>query len=202
MLLNNFIYIRSLNKNEQSQYRRSFSSLIPKTTINQITHDPFKEEYEEKIKQIIIGGRSRNERKLERENDDLEEEKETLEEEKETLQEEKESLEEEKEKLEEEVQDIEWDNDDLKEENKELEDKNIELNNENTSLKNEKEECFEKLKDMEEEKTEKTEETTEKKEEQLITHQFNNRKINLDNITKEGGGSKDKNIKNVVVSFF
>ena len=36
----------------------------------------------------------------------------------------------------------------------------------------------------------------------IKSHNFNNRKVEFDNIKKEGGLSKNKDIKNVVVSFF
>ena len=35
MLLNNFLYTRSLIQNEQFHFRTSFSSLIPKTRVNE-----------------------------------------------------------------------------------------------------------------------------------------------------------------------
>ena len=145
MLLNNFLHTRSLIQNEQFHFRTSFSSLIPKTRINESSKNPLEDEkYKEEIKKIHIGGKNRKERRLQREKDKLEEEKEELEAEKEELEEEKEELEEEKEELE--------------EENKEKD--------------------------------------------ETISHNFNNRKITLDNISKEGGKSNDKDIKNVVVSFF
>ena len=60
MLLNNFLYTRSLIQNEQYHYRTSFSSLIPKTRVNEGLKNPLNdEEYQEEIKQIHIGGRSR-----------------------------------------------------------------------------------------------------------------------------------------------
>ena len=131
MLLNNFLYTRSLIQNEQYHFRTSFSSLIPKTRINESSKNPLEDEkYKEEIKKIHIGGKNRKERRLQREKEKLEEEKEELEEEKE----------------------------ELEEENKEKD--------------------------------------------ETISHNFNNRKITLDNISKEGGKSYDKDIKNVVVSFF
>ena len=86
MLLNNFLYTRSLIQNEQYHYRTSFSSLIPKTRVNEDLKNPFDdEEYQEEIKQIRIGGRSRKERWLKKEKEQLEEEKKQLEEENEQL---------------------------------------------------------------------------------------------------------------------
>ena len=53
MLLNNFLYTRSLIQNEQYHYRTSFSSLIPKTRVNEDLKNPLNdEEYQEEIKQI------------------------------------------------------------------------------------------------------------------------------------------------------
>ena len=138
MLLNNFLYTRSLIQNEQYHFRTSFSSLIPKTRINESSKNPLEDEkYKEEIKKIHIGGKNRKERRLQREKDKLEEEKKELEAEKEELEEEK----------------------------GELEEKN-------------------------------------KGKDETISHNFNNREITLDNISKEGGKSYDKDIKNVVVSFF
>ena len=65
MLLNNFLYTRSLIQNEQFHFRTSFSSLIPKTRINEDSKNPLEsEEYKEEIKKIRIGGRSRREKRI------------------------------------------------------------------------------------------------------------------------------------------
>ena len=167
MLLNNFLYTRSLIQNEQYHFRTSFSSLIPKTRINEGSKNPLEdEEYKEEIKKIRIGGKNRREKRLQREKETLEEEKETVEEEKEKLEEENKLLEDDKE--------IEA----LTKNNEKIERKNDVLEEENDAL----------------EENERKDET--------ISHKFNNRKITLDNISKEGGKSHDKDIKNVVVSFF
>ena len=189
MLLNNFLYTRSLIQNEQYHFRTSFSSLIPKTRINEDSKNPLEsEEYKEEIKKIRIGGKSRREKRLQKEKETLQEEKEILQEEKEMLQEEKETLEEENELLEDDKnietltkknEKIEKKNDELEEENDELEEENDALEEENDALEEENEE-----------------------KDETISHEFNNRKITLDNISKEGGKSYDKDIKNVVVSFF
>ena len=196
MLLNNFLYTRSLIQNEQFHFRTSFSSLIPKTRINEDSKNPLEsEEYKEEIKKIRIGGRSRREKRLQEEKESLQEEKEILQEEKERLQEEKEELEGENELLENDKQietltkkneKIEKKNDELEEENDALEEENNELEEENDAL---------------EEENDALEEENEGKDE-TISHEFNNQKITLDNISKEGGKSNDKDIKNVVVSFF
>ena len=69
---------------------------------------------------------------------------------------------------------------------------------ETLTKKNEK---IEKKNDELEEENDALEEENEGKDE-TISHEFNNQKITLDNISKEGGKSHDKDIKNVVVSFF
>ena len=204
MLLNNFLYTRSLIQNEHFHFRTSFSSLIPKTRVNEDLKNPLEsEEYKEEIKNVRIGGRSRREKKLQEEKERLQDEKETLQEEKEKLQEEKEELEEENELLENDKQietltkkneKIEKKNDELEEENDELEEENNALEEENNTLEEENDELEEENDALEEEKKEMNNE--------IISHEFNNRKITLDNISKEGGNSHDKDIKNVVVSFF
>ena len=68
MLLNNFLYTRSLIQNEQFHFRTSFSSLIPKTRINEDSRNPLEdEEYKEEIKKIRIGGKNRREKRLQEE---------------------------------------------------------------------------------------------------------------------------------------
>ena len=207
MLLNNFLYTRSLIQNEQYHFRTSFSSLIPKTRINESSKNPLEDEkYKEEIKKIHIGGKNRKERILQREKDKLEEEKKELEAEKEELEEEKEELEEEKEELEEELKDdkegkiLKKKNKELEEEKGELEEENEEFKEENEELEEEKEELEEEKEELEEEKGELEEKN--KGKDETISHNFNNREITLDNISKEGGKSYDKDIKNVVVSFF
>ena len=68
MLLNNFLYTRSLIQNEQFHFRTSFSSLIPKKRVNEDLKNPLEDEkYKEEIKNIHIGGRNRKEKRLQRE---------------------------------------------------------------------------------------------------------------------------------------
>ena len=197
MLLNNFLYTRSLIQNEHFHFRTSFSSLIPKTRVNEDLKNPLEsEEYKEEIKNVRIGGRSRREKKLQEEKERLQDEKETLQEEKEKLQGENELLENDKqiETLTKKNEKIEKKNDELEEENDELEEENNALEEENDTLEEENDELEEENEELEEEKKEMNNE--------IISHEFNNRKITLDNISKEGGNSHDKDIKNVVVSFF
>ena len=206
MLLNNFLYTSSLNKNEQYHFRTSFKSLIPKTTIYDNLKNPFKDEvYQEKIKTIHIGGRTRGERRLNSSLEECKEENESLKEENEELEEKKEELEKEKTKtklrnkidkiegIKDENKELKEDKERLEEENEELEEKNEELEEENEELEEENEGLEEENEGLEEEK---------EKGKEKIEHEFNNRKINFDNITKDGGGSSDKDIKNVIVSFF
>jgi hypothetical protein len=55
MLLNNFLYLRSLKKNERIKNINNFQSLIPKSTFHSIFHNPYdKEEYFEEIKNVSI----------------------------------------------------------------------------------------------------------------------------------------------------
>ena len=193
MILNDFLYSRSLNKNEQSNYRMSFLSLVPKTTFNYDPNNIFQtEEFQEKIKKIHIGGKSRDERRLEDENEELEEKIEKLEEEKTNLEEERELLEQENDDLE---LDKDVENDEIKGEKNSLEDENKGLKEEIVTLK----ECCDNKKESEGEGEGEGEKQVGG---ENMKHEFNNRNIEIDNITKEGGGSKDKNIKNVVVSFF
>ena len=178
MLLNNFLYTRSLIQNEQFHFRTSFSSLIPKTRVNEDLKNPLEDEkYKEEIKNIHIGGRNRKEKRLQREKEKLEEEKEILQKEKEILEEENETLEEEKEQ---ELIENDKNNEKIKKKKEELQEKNEELQEENEELQEDEDEVGD----------------------ETISHEFNNRKITLDNISKEGGKSHDKDIKNVVVSFF
>ena len=58
MLLNNFLYTRSLNKNEHSHKVSSYSSLLPRTSIHMLNKDNVlsSDEYQEEIKNIKLGG--------------------------------------------------------------------------------------------------------------------------------------------------
>ena len=199
MLLNNFLYTRSLIQNEQFHFRTSFSSLTPKTRVNEDLKNPLEDEkYKEEIKNIHIGGRNRKEKRLQREKEKLEEEKEILQKEKEILEEENETLEEEKEQ---ELIENDKNNEKIKKKKEELQEKNEELQEENEELQEENEGLQEENEGLQEENEELQEDEDEVGDE-TISHEFNNRKITLDNISKEGGKSHDKDIKNVVESFF
>ena len=86
-------------------------------------------------------------------------------------------------------------NDEIKGEKNSLEDENKGLKEEIVALK----ECCDNKKESEGEGEGEGEKQVGG---ENMRHEFNTRNIEIDNITKEGGGSKDKNIKNVVVSFF
>ena len=57
MLLNNFLYQRSLIKNELYQQRGKFSSIIPKSTFNNVFIELFdfeKKEHKEEMKEVTL----------------------------------------------------------------------------------------------------------------------------------------------------
>ena len=57
MLLNNFLYQRSLIKNELYQQRGKFSSIIPKSTFNNVFIELFdfeKKEHKEEMKEVTV----------------------------------------------------------------------------------------------------------------------------------------------------
>ena len=166
MLLNDFLYQRSLLKTEQHQSRLKFNALVPQTSIYDGVENPFeKEEYIEEIKKIIVkgGGEVDDNMKVEEENKELEEENKELEEE----------------------------NKELEEENKELEEGEEEW----VSVDDEEESTSESLKKI-------------KKAMAYIAtkdggdNHPSKKDVIFDNLSKEGGTTDDKDIKNVVVSFF
>ena len=62
MLLNDFLYQRSLLKTEQHQRRLKFNTLVPQTSIFDGVENPFeKEEYIEEIKTVIVKGGTKGE---------------------------------------------------------------------------------------------------------------------------------------------
>ena len=159
MLLNDFLYQRSLLKTEQHQSRLKFNALVPQTSIYDGVENPFeKEEYIEEIKKIIVkgGGEVDDNMKVEEENKELEEE-----------------------------------NKELEEENKELEEGEEEW----VSVDDEEESTSESLKKI-------------KKAMAYIAtkdggdNHPSKKDVIFDNLSKEGGTTDDKDIKNVVVSFF
>jgi len=152
MLLNDFLYQRSLLKTEQHQSRLKFNALVPQTSIYDGVENPFeKEEYIEEIKKIIVkgGGEVDDNMKVEEENKELEEE------------------------------------------NKELEEGEEEW----VSVDDEEESTSESLKKI-------------KKAMAYIAtkdggdNHPSKKDVIFDNLSKEGGTTDDKDIKNVVVSFF
>ena len=187
MLLNNFLYTRSLNKNEHFHKVSSYSPLLPRTSIHTINKDNIlsSDEYQEEIKNIKLGGGFFCGCGKEKDQiDDLEEEKETLEK---KLKKEKKKLKKEEKKKEE-----------LEEEKKALEKEKGALEKEKGALEEEKGELEEGLNNCKEGSIVGGESI----DGGGISHKFNNNDVIFDNLTKEGGKPEDENIKQVVVSFF
>ena len=180
MLLNDFLYQRSLLKTEQHQSRLKFIALVPQKSIFDGVENPFeKEEFIEEIKKIIVKGGTKGE-ELEEENKELEELEDNMKE--------------------------------LEEENKELEEENKELEEENKECKDEEEEEWVRV-DDDEESTSESLEKIKKALSHLATkdggdekkskdNSFEHNDVIFDNLSKEGGTADEKDIKNVVVSFF
>ena len=74
MLLNDFLYQRSVIKNRNLKSISDFQPLIPKSTIYNYTENPYeKEEYIEELKDVFIGG-DKEEEEEDKEEEDKEEE--------------------------------------------------------------------------------------------------------------------------------
>jgi chromosome segregation ATPase len=187
MLLNDFLYKRSLQKTEQYQRRLKFNALVPKTSIYTSVENPFeKEDYIEEIKNVIIKGGTKEMFDDEDENGGEDELKEKNQE----LEEDIEELEEDIEELEEDNKELEGDIEELEEDNKELEGDIEELEEE----ENNNSETIEKMKRA-------IVYVSEKKADGGGVNQ-SKKDIVFDNLSKEGGTNRDENTKNVVVSFF
>jgi len=170
MLLNDFLYRRSLLKTEQYQNRLKFNTLVPKTNIFDGVENPFeKEEYVEEIKTITVKGGT-----------EVDDAKEEVNRAKEEVDDVKGELEEAKEELE--------------EKNKELEEKNKELEEEKTNEEESTSESLHKIK--------KAVAYLATKDGGEEDNSFEHKDVIFDNLSKEGGTADDKDIKNVVVSFF
>jgi|TARA_B110000285_G_C15057382_1_gene580369 chromosome segregation ATPase len=177
MLLNDFLYRRSLLKTEQYQNRLKFNTLVPKTNIFDGVENPFeKEEYVEEIKTITVKGGT--------EVDDAKEEVNRA----------KEEVEDVKGELEEAKEELEEKNKELEDENKELEEKNKELEEEKTNEEESTSESLHKIK--------KAVAYLATKDGGEEDNSFEHKDVIFDNLSKEGGTADDKDIKNVVVSFF
>ena len=192
MLLNDFLYQRSVMKNVNLKSIIEFKPLIPKSTIYNYTENPYeKEEHIEEIKEVIVGGSTKS-----------------------TLQEQQ------SEDVDELIDDLISTTESVVDENLDLSEKNRELFEENKKLQ---EDCDEQEKEEIEEKEKKEKNFRKNTMKALvkISKQIedqdggdyndideNNdvdedkKKVELDNISKEGGKLKDENVKNVVVSFF
>jgi len=185
MLLNDFLYQRSLLKTEQHQSRLKFIALVPQKNIFDGVENPFeKEEFIEEIKKIIVKGGTKGE-----------------------------ALEDNTKELEEENNELKEENKELEEENKELEEDNKELEEENKEGKEEEEEEEEWVSVDDEENTSESLEKIKKALSYLATkdggdekksedNSFEHKDVIFDNLSKEGGNQDEKDIKNVVVSFF
>ena len=218
MLLNNFLYNRSVIQNEYFKNISEFYELIPKKTIHDFSENPYEtEEYIEEIKKIKLGGgEDLDDGGLDDGDlddgdlddgdlDDGEIKRITLEE------------------CNVELNEIEEKLDGLKDELKTEKEEKDELKDELKTEKEEKDELKDELKTEKEEKEEEKEE--EKKDDKIIEDiqkikkalkyigakkggenggddKHSEKEVIFDNLTKEGGNTEDKDVKNVVVSFF
>jgi len=218
MLLNNFLYNRSVIQNEYFKNISEFYELIPKKTIHDFSENPYEtEEYIEEIKKIKLGGgEDLDDGDLDDGDlddgdlddgdlDDGEIKRITLEE------------------CNVELNEIEEKLDGLKDELKTEKEEKDELKDELKTEKEEKDELKDELKTEKEEKEEEKEE--EKKDDKIIEDiqkikkalkyigakkggenggddKHSEKEVIFDNLTKEGGNTEDKDVKNVVVSFF
>ena len=204
MLLNNFLYNRSVIQNEYFKNISEFYELIPKKTIHDFSENPYEtEEYIEEIKKIKLGGgEDLDDGGLD--DGDLDDG---------------------------DLDDGDLDDGEIKRIT--LEECNVELNEIEEKLdglkdelkteKEEKDELKDELKTEKEEKEEEKEE--EKKDDKIIEDiqkikkalkyigakkggenggddKHSEKEVIFDNLTKEGGNTEDKDVKNVVVSFF
>lgn len=197
MLLNDFLYQRSVIKNKQMQNILSFNVLIPKNTIHDHNINPYeKEDFVEEIKNITLkGGKDKNKVEDDKVEEDLDILCSELVEKTEKVIEENEELSEENKKLEEKNDKLQKDLDGCKEEKKEE--------------KKEEEEKYEFVPVEDEEESDKEFRKKMKGALLHISKQIKEqdggdeeKKVIYDNISKEGGQFKDENVKNVVVSFF
>ena len=201
MLLNNFLYNRSLLQNEQFQNRKSFSSLVPKTSITSDVNKIINDEFQEEIKMVVLqGGKEKNdeikelEDKLEKKEKEIKNKKRKIGEKKEVI-EEKQKVINEKEDIIEEKEEIIDDKEEIIDDKEEIiDDKEEEIDD----LEDEIKDLEEKHKECEEDENEKGKKDTK----EYFSHQHKDNEIIFDNLKKGGGTNEDKTIKNVVVSFF
>tara|TARA_Y100000389_G_C17442182_1_gene509282 strand:+ start:1152 stop:1754 length:603 start_codon:yes stop_codon:yes gene_type:complete len=200
MLLNDFLYKRSVIKNIKLKSIIDFTPLIPKSTIYNYTENPYeKDEFVEEIKDVFVGGDINKDKKNDINKDEKKDEVEVID-----------DL----------VDDLVLSTEHILEKNEELSDKNRELLEENKKLKEEDED--EEDKEDEEESIFKpkkeSEEEFRKKTKKALLHiskqiddqdggEYNTidkdkKEVIFDNISKEGGKLNDEDVKNIVVSFF
>jgi DNA repair exonuclease SbcCD ATPase subunit len=213
MLLNNFLYNRSVIKNDYLKNLSDFNKLVPKTTIYSNTENPYEnKEYVEEIKQIKLNGGQEINDELDEldELDDLKKTNKKLEEQNENLKEKSSELEDQMEDLEEQTQELKEITNDLKETSDKIEEKNEKIKK--------KEKLIEE-KDKKLEEKDKDSKSLSKIKEALVyigdkvgagddnddnddMYEHKGKEVILDNISKEGGSTDDKDVKNIVVSFF
>ena len=204
MLLNDFLYQRSVMKNVSLKSIIDFQPLIPKSTIYNYTENPYeKDEFVEEIKDVVIGGGKKN--KEEDENNDEKEMDELIDElisSTETIVEKNEELSEKNRELLEENKNL---KDDCKDDDDKDDDKDDDDDEEESIFKPKKEK-----KESEEEFRKKTKKALLHISKQIEDQEGgeyddidkDKKEVIFDNISKEGGKLKDEDVKNIVVSFF
>ena len=199
MLLNNFLYGRSLLQNEQFQNRKSFSSLVPKTSITSYVNKIINDEFQEEIKMVVLqGGKEKN--------DEIKELEDKLEEKEKKVKDKKREIEEKEEVIENKEKVIDGKEEVIEDKEKIIEDKEGIIKYKEGIIENKEEEIDDledEIKDLEEKHKEcDDDENRDKDTKEYFSHQHKDNEIIFDNLKKEGGKSEDKMIKNVVVSFF
>ncbi len=198
MLLNNFLYNRSLLQNEQFQNRKSFSSLVPKTSITSDVNKIINDEFQEEIKMVVLqGGKEKN--------DEIKELEDKLEKKEKEIKNKKKEIGEKKAEIEEKQKVINEKEEVIEEKEEEINDKEEIINDKEEIIDDKEEEIDDledEIKDLEEKKECEEDEKGEKDTKEYFSHQHKDNEIIFDNLKKEGGTSEDKTIKNVVVSFF
>jgi len=193
MLLNDFLYQRSVMKNINLKSIIEFQPLIPKSTIYNYTEKPYeKDDFVEEIKDVVIGGskKDKEEKEMDELIDELISSTETMVEKNEELSEKNRELLEENKKL----------KDDCEDDDDDKEDDDEESIFKPKKEKKESEEEFRK-------KTKKallhiSKQIEDQEGGQNNTIDKDKKEVIFDNISKEGGKLKDDDVKNIVVSFF
>ena len=213
MLLNDFLYQRSVMKNIKLKSIIDFQPLIPKSTIYNYTENPYeKDEFVEEIKDVFIGGGKNindKEEKDDKEEKEIDELIDELISSTETIVEKNEDLSEKNRELLEENKNLKEDNDDK--DDKDDDDKDDKDDDDKDD--DDEESIFKPKKEKKE-----SEEEFRKKTKKALLHiskqiddqdggEYNTidkdkKEVIFDNISKEGGKLNDEDVKNIVVSFF